>query len=66
MTYVETYYTDSYRDLIGPPSLRPNLLTGEGHGHFRPLDRHRQEKNKIKKLRKRTKIKKESKRRNRK
>ncbi len=49
-----------------PMSPKPSLKTGVGHGHSRRGDRERPAKDKIKKLRKHTKMAKASKRRNRK
>ena len=48
------------------PIVRPNLKTGVGHGHPRRGDRERPAKDKLKKLQKHTKMKKASRRRNRK
>ena len=48
------------------PIVRKNLRTGVGHGHRRDFYRERPAKDKLKKLRKRTKMAKASKRRNRK
>lgn len=49
-----------------PLIVTPNLISGVGHGHYRPFDRERPAKDRVKKLRKHTKMKKASKRRNRK
>jgi len=60
---------EAYRDVLRAfdiPIIRPNLRTGEGHGHCRDFYRERPAKDKLKKLRKHTKMAKASKRRNRK
>lgn len=58
-----TFTTDEYTLLPSIPV--PNLRTGVGHGHFRPLNRELPEKNRLQKARKLRKIAKKSKRRNR-
>ena len=53
-------------DLALTPDSEPNLLTGVGHGHYRPLRRKKVEANHAKKLKKARKATKRSRRRNRK
>lgn len=53
-------------DLAVTPDPEPNLITGVGHGHYRPLRRHKAEANHAKKLKKARKATKRSRRRNRK
>lgn len=59
-------YMDSFfAPLDLPPIVKPNLRTGEGHGHYRPLSRKKPEKGCHKKKHVKTKMTKKSKRRNR-
>lgn len=53
-------------DLALTTDQEPNLITGVGHGHYRPLRRHKAEANHAKKLKKARKATKRSRRRNRK
>lgn len=53
-------------DLAVTPDPEPNLITGVGHGHYRPLRRHKAEANHAKKLKKARKATKRSRRMNRK
>lgn len=48
-----------------PPLKKPNLRTGEGHGHFRPLCRKRPIKGAVKKKRKKRKLSAQSRKKNR-
>ena len=48
-----------------PPVVKPNLRTGEGHGHYRPLSRKKPEKGCHRKKQIKAKMAKRSKRRNR-
>ena len=57
-------FTNEERILF-PPIPVPDLRTGVGHGHFRPLNRELPEKDRLHKARKKRKIAKKSKRRNR-
>lgn len=60
---VDLYDVERLREAAAPIS-EANLRTGEGHGHFRPLNRERPEKNAQTKKRKRAKISKTSRKRN--
>lgn len=53
-------------DLDFTTDQEPNLITGVGHGHYRPLRRHKAAANITKKLKKARKATKRSRRRNRK
>ena len=48
-----------------PVDPKPNLITGVGHGHCRPLRRKKEESNHVKKLKKARKMIKQSRRKNR-
>lgn len=48
-----------------PPIVKPNLITGEGHGHYRPLTRKKKKKGYYKAQHKKSKMVKDTKRRNR-
>lgn len=52
-------------DLDFPATPTPNLITGVGHGHYRPLRRHKAESNIIRKQKKARKATKASRRKNR-
>lgn len=61
---------NSYMDAIekidtAPPLPVPNLRTGVGHGHYRPLNRERPTKDSLAKKRRRDKASKASRRKNR-
>lgn len=47
------------------PIVKTNLRTGVGHGHYRDFNRERPAKYRVRKLRSRAKMRKASKRRNR-
>lgn len=56
----------SINDIELPSTIVPNLKTGEGHGHYRPLSREKLKKNFHKYVRDKKKMSKKSRRRNRK
>ena len=64
MISMDSYLIDGPLDFPADPE--PNLITGVGHGHCRPLWRHKAEANHAKKLKKARKMTKRSRRRNRK
>lgn len=58
-------YNMNMRDVMAPIE-KPNLRTGVGHGHYRPFGREQAEKNAKQKMRKKMKMRKASRRQNRK
>lgn len=56
----------SVNDFELPSTIVPNLKTGEGHGHYRPLSREQLKKNFHKHVHDKKKMSKKSRRRNRK
>lgn len=63
LDYYDEWELDS---LMFPPIPKPNLITGEGHGHFRTPDREKPKKNHKQLKRNKRKQAKKSKQRNRK